>query len=83
MRQTTKLPRKDTNKMNIITAERIIWRGKFRLSKAAGVGDTAVLFTVKELIPVGAMVSKLYLSSGSMLGGWNGGRTVIFMYVLS
>lgn len=42
----------------------MIWRGKFRLLKTAGVGGTAVLFTVKELIPVGAMVSILYLSSG-------------------
>lgn len=79
MRQTTKFPRKDTNRINIIRAERMIWRGKFRLLKTAGVGGTAVLFTVKELIPVGAMVSKLYLGSGPMPGCWNGGGTVIFM----
>ena len=79
MRQTTKVPRKDTHRINIIRAERMIWRGKLRLLEAAGVGDTAVLFTVKELIPVGARVSTLYLSSGPTPGCWNGGGTVIFM----
>lgn len=83
MRQTTKFPRKDTNRINIIIAERMIWRGKFRLLKTAGVGGTAVLFTVKEFIPVGARVSKLYLSSGLMSGCWNGGGAVIFMYMFS
>jgi hypothetical protein len=68
MRQTTKFPRKDTNRINIMIAERMIWRGKFRLLKSAGVGGTAVLFTVKELKPVRVMVSKLYLSNGPMLG---------------
>lgn len=57
----------------------MIWRGKLRLLKTAGVGGTAVLFTVKELKPVGATVSKLYLNSGLMLGCWNGGGIVIFM----
>lgn len=56
----------------------MICRGKFRLLKTAGVGGTAVLFTVKELIPVEAMVSILYLSSGPMPGCWNGGGTVMF-----
>lgn len=79
MRQTTKFPRKDTNRINIIIAERMIWRGKFRLLKTAGVGGRAVIFTVKELKPVGAMVSKPYLSSGPILGCWTGGGTVIFV----
>lgn len=83
MRQTTKFPRKDTKRINIIRAKRMIWRGKLRLSKAAGTGDTAVLFTIKELIPVKAIVSKLYLISGPMLGWWNGGGAVIFTYVFS
>lgn len=42
-----------------------------------------MLFTVKELIPVGARVSKLYLSSGPMPGCWTGGGAVIFTYVFS
>lgn len=42
-----------------------------------------MLFAVKGLIPVGGMVSKLYLSSGPTPGGWNGGGTVIFIWVLS
>lgn len=83
MRQTTKFPRKDTNRINIIIAERMIWRGKFRLLKTSGVGGTAVLFIVKELKPVGAMVSKLYLSSEPILGCWNGCGTVIFMLKFS
>ena len=57
----------------------MIWRGKLRLLEAAGVRDTAVLFTVRELIPVGARVSTLYLSSGASPGSWNGGGAVIFM----
>lgn len=61
----------------------MIWRGKFRLLKAAGVGGTAVLFTPKELIPVGVVVSRPYLSSGPMPGCWNGGGSVIFTYVFS
>lgn len=68
MRQTTKFPRKDTNRINIIIAERMIWRAKFRLLKTAGVGVVAVLFTAKELNPVLVMVSRLYLSNGPGLG---------------
>lgn len=68
MRHTTKFPRKDTNRINIIRAERMIWRAKFRLLKTAGVRVVAVLFTAKELNPVLVMVSRLYLRSGPGLG---------------
>lgn len=79
MRQTTKFPRKDTKRINIIIAERMICRGKFRLLKTAGVGGTAVLFTVQELKAAGTVVSKLYRSRGLRLGCWSGGGTVTFM----
>lgn len=62
MRHTTKFPRKETNMINIIAAESMIWSGKLKLLKASCDGRTAVVFTRKVLLSVVSTAPELYLS---------------------